>query len=155
MDRREECGSIGSESSSIEVYFKVFGEVVGKGRPRFTTRGGFPRAVTPAKTRTYEERVRTEYIEECGVKWDRTVPLEMIVNAYFEVPKSASKKAKERMILHERPTKKPDWDNIGKAVSDALNEIAYGDDAQIVSATVNKFWASESAIEVTIREVRT
>ena len=155
MDRREECGSIGSESSSIEVYFKVFGEVVGKGRPRFTTRGGFPRAVTPAKTRTYEERVRTEYIEECGVKWDRTVPLEMIVNAYFEVPKSASKKAKERMILSEYPTKKPDADNILKVIADALNLVAYGDDSQIVRATCRKFWAEESAIEVTIREVRT
>lgn len=32
----------------------------------------------------------------------------------------------------------PDWDNLGKLVSDALNKVAYKDDAQIVSGTVRK-----------------
>lgn len=155
MDRREECGSIGSENSSIEAYFKIDGEVVGKGRPKFTTRGRFPRAVTPAKTRAYEDRVRTEYMTECDHKWMNKEPLEMIVNAYFEVPRSASKKKQSKMILSEYPTKKPDADNILKVIADALNLVAYGDDSQIVRATCRKFWAEESAVEVTIREVRT
>ena len=34
------------------------------------------------------------------------------------------------MICDEiSPTKKPDWDNIGKIVSDALNKFAYKDDS--------------------------
>lgn len=34
------------------------------------------------------------------------------------------------------PTKKPDIDNIVKAVLDALNEVAYRDDTQVVELQV-------------------
>jgi len=51
-----------------------------------------------------------------------------------------------------RPTKKPDWDNIGKVIADSLNQIAYRDDAQIVSATVEKLYSLTPQVEVTIQE---
>ena len=36
------------------------------------------------------------------------------------------------------PAKKPDIDNIVKAVLDALNEVAYRDDTQVVELQVRK-----------------
>lgn len=39
-----------------------------------------------------------------------------------------------------RCLKKPDWDNVGKLVGDALNGVAYIDDAQIDDARVQKAW---------------
>lgn len=45
---------------------------------------------------------------------------------------------------------KPDWDNIGKAVCDALNGIAYKDDSQVVSANVYKVWASDGLPKVVV-----
>ena len=42
-----------------------------------------------------------------------------------------------------RPTKKPDFDNIAKIICDALNGIAYKDDASIVSAIVEKYYADD------------
>ena len=51
-----------------------------------------------------------------------------------------------------RPTKKPDWDNIGKVVCDALNGIAYRDDAQIVDSMVRKFYGEVPRVVVIIRE---
>ena len=38
--------------------------------------------------------------------------------------------------------RKNDWDNLGKAVSDALNGVAYEDDGQIWQAHVERWYAS-------------
>ena len=136
------------------VYFVVNGPVIGKSRPRFTTRNGYVTAYTPKKTLDYEKKVREAYLNEYQpLRWVDKEPLEMIVNAYFEIPKSASKKAKENMLLNEYPTKKPDFDNILKSIADALNGMAYEDDCQIVSATVNKFWSESAKAEITIRSI--
>lgn len=139
----------------MEIYFVVPGEVVGKGRPRFTTRGGYARAITPAKTRSYEEKVKACYLAEVPfqpMQWGNKEPIEMVVNAYFEIPKSASKKAKLEMLMNGRPTKKPDLDNVLKAVADALNGVAYSDDSQIVRATITKYWSETPKAEIIIRD---
>ena len=49
-----------------------------------------------------------------------------------------------------RPTRKPDFDNIGKVICDALNGIAYRDDAQIVDALVRKFYSDTPRVIVEI-----
>ena len=49
-----------------------------------------------------------------------------------------------------RPTKKPDADNIMKAVADALNGIAYKDDSQIVNVTIAKWYSDTPRVEVAI-----
>ena len=51
-----------------------------------------------------------------------------------------------------RPTKKPDFDNIGKIVCDSLNKRAYNDDAQVVDAQVRKFYSRNPRVVVTIQE---
>jgi Holliday junction resolvase RusA-like endonuclease len=50
----------------------------------------------------------------------------------------------------ERPTKKPDIDNIEKIIFDALNGIAYNDDSQIVSCWADKFYSTVPRVEVVI-----
>ena len=40
-----------------------------------------------------------------------------------------------------------------KMVADALNQVAYKDDTQIVDCQVRKFFSEEPRIEVIIREV--
>ena len=52
-----------------------------------------------------------------------------------------------------RPIKKPDMDNVIKMVADALNQVAYKDDTQIVDCQVRKFYSEEPRVEVIIREV--
>lgn len=70
----------------------------------------------------------------------------------MSIPSSKSKKFKQAAALGvERPTKKPDIDNIFKCVTDALSGIAYKDDKQIVAATVNKRYAEVPRVEVLIR----
>jgi Holliday junction resolvase RusA-like endonuclease len=45
---------------------------------------------------------------------------------------------------------KPDWDNVGKIISDALNEVAYKDDSQIYQCTVAKMYSDRPRVFVQI-----
>jgi Holliday junction resolvase RusA-like endonuclease len=52
----------------------------------------------------------------------------------------------------ERPTKKPDLDNLAKSVLDALNGVIYQDDSQIVSLHMTKVYSQYPGIDLLIRE---
>lgn len=139
----------------MNVFIKVLGEPVGKGRPRFSTKGGFPRAYTPAKTESYQKSIKAEYLENyIPLLFAPNTPLLIIVNAFMPIPKSTSKKNRISMLEgHIRPMKKPDADNILKAAMDALNGVAYEDDKQFVSTTCNKWYSEVPRTEIIIEEI--
>ena len=58
-------------------------------------------------------------------------PVDLDVIAWFERPKSKPKKL-------QHMTSKPDWDNLGKTIGDALNGILWRDDSVIVGGSVRK-----------------
>ena len=78
-------------------------------------------------------------------------PVQMRIEAYFPIPTAFSKKkaveASEGKIC---PQKKPDADNIAKIICDALNEVAYKDDTQIIELTIVKKYAKEPKVRVTL-----
>ncbi len=137
--------------------FTVYGEPVAKGRPRFSInrKRGYVTTRTPEKTVMYENLVRLEFHNQCGgEQFPEKAMLKMHVKAYFGIPTSASKKNKEMMISEQiRPTKKPDADNILKAVADALNTVAYHDDSSIVHASIDKYYSEKPRVEIRIEEV--
>lgn len=139
----------------MKIQFTVWGEPVGKGRPRFSGRNGFTSTYSPKTTVEYENLVKTAYKTQCGnAKFVENVMLDMRVYAYLSIPKSASKKKKEQMRIHKlRPTKRPDMDNILKIIADGLNKLAYHDDAQIVDAMVRKFYSDRPRVEITIQSI--
>ena len=117
------------------------GSPIGQGRPKFSTINGHPKAYDPEKSRNYKAYVRmlaTQAMQETG--FERIDgPCNVVIQAYFEVPKSKSKKFKERALGGlERPTKKPDLSNIVKGIEDALNGLAYKDDSSISSPNLYK-----------------
>ncbi|MCD8294913.1 MAG: RusA family crossover junction endodeoxyribonuclease [Clostridia bacterium] len=140
----------------MEVRFSVLGEPQGKGRPRFARRGAYVKTYTPEATEMYENLIRLEYRRQCGdYKFEDGSSVGMSVNAYYSVPKSASRKKAERMLAGDlRPNKKPDADNIMKVVADSLNGIAYRDDTQIAECEVNKYYGETPRIEVNIRDIK-
>jgi len=48
------------------------------------------------------------------------------------------------------PSKRPDLDNLGKAVKDALQSVCYRDDAQIVNVTMDKHFGDKPGVVVAI-----
>lgn len=131
--------------------FVVPGEPVGKGRPRFDTRGKYARAYTPKKTRDYETLVRMCWKLQSGKSFGEGVALVADIKAFFPIPKSLS--AKKRAELRGKPhIKKPDADNVEKAVLDALNSCAFPDDSAVADARTVKRYDDNPRVEVYITE---
>ena len=129
--------------------FTIPGEPVGKGRPR-VDRG---RAHTPKKTKAYEEKVKWCYLQAHGRMLEG--PIRMTVIALYYIPKSASKRAREAMLNGAlKPTKKPDIDNVIKCLMDALNGVAYKDDAQVVKIQALKYYGAQPKVIVRLSEIR-
>lgn len=138
-----------------KVEFTVYGVPKAKQRPRVAVINGFSRAYTPKQTIEYENLIRIEYgIQTKNFKFDDDSQLGMKLIAYFPIPKSVSKKVREMMlngtIMH---TKKSDADNVAKCFADSLNDVAYKDDNHICILHVEKRYAEQPRVEVTIWEV--
>lgn len=133
------------------MQFDVFIEPRGKGRPRFTKRGF---TYKDSKTEDAERAIRLAYAESYGTCFTKGEPLSLFVEATFPVPKSYSKE-KQQAIQQGflRPTKKPDGDNILKLVADALNGVAYYDDAQIVDMSVLKVYGDTPKLRIILNVI--
>ena len=137
----------------MQIMFTVYGEPVAKGRPRFSTRGKFPVAYTPEKTKTYESEVGIMAKAAMGASEPFKGALEAFIYVTFPVPASYSKKRTEACLKgSERPIKKPDIDNIAKCFLDAMNEIVYLDDTQVLTLHVTKVYGTVGMVEVMVKE---
>lgn len=123
------------------------GEPVPKARPRLGRNG---RTYTPAKTLAWERAAAwsiRQSIPESGLNES----LELVVDVYCSRPKAHSKR--RRLAREIKPTK-PDADNYGKAVCDALEKSGViVNDSRIWSLTVRKWWTGsqdEPRVEVVL-----
>ena len=134
------------------ISFTVPGDPFGKQRPRHTKWTGH--TYTPKETKNHEEVIAWTYRKNFGnFRFPDKTYIDIGIIAYIGIPKSASKAVREKMIAGEiRPTVKPDWDNIGKLVTDALNGIAYDDDKNIVDAIVRKYYSTIPRTVIFIKE---
>ena len=138
---------------TASVYFVVTGKPVGKGRPRASTRGGFVRMYTDAKTLGYEAAIADEAKLAMGQLEPFDTPVQMQVSCYNQIPKSWPKKMKQEANDDERfPNVKPDLDNVVKAILDALNGVVYRDDAQVINLVATKRYSTDPRVEVYIFE---
>ena len=132
----------------MKVSFTIEGEPVGKGRPRH----GKYKTYTPAKTKSVENNIAYLYKVNVGYYFEGYVKLKL--DLYYSIAKSDSKKKKLMKLNNElRPNKKPDIDNVVKLVADALNEVAYKDDTQLIELECRKFYSDIPRIEITIEDL--
>jgi len=132
------------------IRLTIPGEPMGKARPRMT-RGGI--VYTPAKTVNYETFIKELFIIKYPDFQPLEGPLRMSLSAWLKIPKKSKKKMMAMEKGEIRPTKKPDMSNILKAVEDALNNLAYLDDKQIVELKIKKLFNSRPRIELEIEEI--
>lgn len=109
---------------------------MGKARPRVVrSRSGATHSYTPRATAEAEALVREAY--EASVPGPYPTfpdgPVRVRVDCMRPLPKSRPKR-----VEWEHDVYKPDADNIAKLVLDALNGVAWGDDAQVVDLSVAK-----------------
>ncbi|MEY7998634.1 RusA family crossover junction endodeoxyribonuclease [Clostridium sp. Mt-5] len=128
----------------------VPGEPMGKQRPKFNR--WTKSAHTPEKTLNYETYVKELYVNNRLPMLEGYIRVHII--AFYKIPKSTSNKKRQQMLNNELlPDKKPDLDNVAKIICDALNTIAYLDDKQIVSLTVNKFYSEQPQVVVKLNQI--
>lgn len=123
----------------------------GKGRPRTRVIGKFATIYTDTKTRAYEASLAAVgRIAMGGLDPVGDIPLSAKVIAYMPIPVSwpASKK-RQALAGDIWPTGKPDMDNIVKML-DALNGIAFSDDAQIINMHSMKIYSDRPRLEIEI-----
>ena len=72
-------------------------------------------------------------------------PIELCIRAVYRVPSSWSKK---RAAEARWRTSRPDVDNLAKLICDALNEIVFGDDAQVATLIVQKMYGPIAGVTV-------
>lgn len=123
--------------------FTVPGAPQGKGRPRFT-RKGIP--YTPPATRAAEKRVRACYVEASGPRFPDDVAIAMALDVRVARPTShslvggdLSKRGRGHPLPIGRGT--VDVDNVAKLVLDALEGVAFRNDAQVTILVVERSWA--------------
>jgi Holliday junction resolvase RusA-like endonuclease len=140
------------------VTFVVEGDPVAQPRPRISTAGGFGRAYVPSGHGIHAYRLDVQAAARRAFRRPLDGPVEVVLQ--FELPRPKSHWCK-RGLSSSAPAYpgKPDWDNLSKAVCDALNAVAYHDDSQIVRTTVTKTYIPGRAVQgrttVSVWEVAT
>ena len=132
------------------ITFRVPGVPRGKKRPRFARRGNFVTTYQPEEDKKRESLIRACYLKAAGDIGPYDGPVAITIEALFTVPASWSQKKK---ACPGPMTSKPDLDNIVKSVLDALNKVAYLDDAQIVKQSSSKRRGANDEMTVTIERI--
>jgi Holliday junction resolvase RusA-like endonuclease len=134
------------------IKFTVPGEPVAKGRARAFVRGGRVAHYTPAKTERYEARVAIFAKQAMAGRTPLAGAVALHVVAHFGIPASWPKKLRQAALDgREHVTKKPDLDNIVKAIEDGMTGVCWIDDAQVVEISARKCYGAEPRVEVEVR----
>lgn len=142
--------------------FVVYGDPVGKQRPKATSFGGHARVYTPSKTLSYEALVKQSYLDSCEDIVDPSIsPVEVRISIYSRLSKAdfnskglPNKKGESKLRDETKNTKKPDIDNVCKSIIDGgLNGLVIQDDSQVVSLVASKRFDVIPRVEVEVYEV--
>jgi len=134
-----------------EVIFRcrVFGCPVPQGRPRafYNKAAGRITMYDPAASRSWKTDIKLQVLKD---RPRDLVPAlgALILTLTFFLPRPRSLPKRVR-----HPIRKPDADNLAKAVKDALRGIIYKDDAQVITLHVAKVYHEAPGVEIVLEEV--
>lgn len=141
------------EKESATVAFVIPGTPVGKGRPKFARRGNFVTAYTPEKTASYENLVKMAAAKAMAGRQIIIGAVCVGIHLFVTPPASWSQKKQREAISGAGgvyPTSKPDVDNVIKGIFDAMNEIVWKDDKQVVDVVVSKRYCTTARAVVEV-----
>jgi Holliday junction resolvase RusA-like endonuclease len=133
------------------ITFIVPGEAIGKGRPRVSTIGGHARMFTPKKTANYETLIAMAAQQAMQGRELIGGPVMMELAIRVAVAASWSKKKTAEALAGDvMPTKKPDADNVLKAICDGINGIVFKDDVQVVNVSLSRRFSETPGVSVRV-----
>jgi Holliday junction resolvase RusA-like endonuclease len=136
----------GSTKNKIE--FLVPGEPVAQIRPRFSARLVNGKIITNVRRDQPEQEGYFIQMIEKQLPDDFQIftgPVILHIDCRLRRPKSHYRAGKYSHLIKPSaplfPQKTPDWDNLGKFVSDCFNKLIYEDDKQVIDARVQRFYS--------------
>lgn len=129
----------------MTLTFVVPGPPVGKQRARVTRKGY---AYTPAKTVNYEALIKQCFAAKYPGHLPYEGPVSIGIQVYMTPSKEIARKIAKGAIIY--CVKRPDCSNVLKSIEDALNGLAYKDDAQIWTVDVKKLYGEKPYVAVRI-----
>lgn len=137
--------------SKKEVILKIVIDIIPEPTPR-------PRLGHGGRFYVKNSRDNNEFIELMSSRYDdikniiKDKECEIDIKNYFPIPKSFNK---VNTLLAElgiiRPITKPDWDNLGKTYSDAIQPWIVYDDALFVDGSSHKYYSLKPRVEIQIK----
>jgi Holliday junction resolvase RusA-like endonuclease len=131
----------------MAITFSLPGDPVPQPRPRVSTACGFARAYVPKDHPIHAYRHAVAVAARAAGVRQATGPVSVIIDAVFARPKSHLNKSGVKPTAPALP--RPDVDNLGKAVLDALQDVM-GDDTNVSRLLVEKSWGTEGRTTVRI-----
>lgn len=135
----------------MELKFNVIGKIQPKQRPRFVRKGAYIQTYTPEPTLKYQKLVADSYCEKYGNLKPLTGALIVEINAFFNVPKSYSKKKKAELMGKPNTQHNGDIDNVAKSILDGLNGLAWEDDTIVYDLHIRKYYSDDDIERVEVR----
>lgn len=106
----------------MKYSFEIKERAIGKQRPRYSLKNH--RMYTPTKTSTFEEKVKwafkSKYNIETGINMN---PFKAKITIKSKPAESLGRKAKEELIKNMWDLRRPDIDNITKAILDVIARV--------------------------------
>jgi Holliday junction resolvase RusA-like endonuclease len=131
----------------VTFSLRVYGLPVPQGRPRaFVAAGGHASVYDPANSRAWKNVVRAQVI---AARPAAPMLGAVALTLTFFLPRPVSL---PRKVVHH--IKRPDADNLAKAVKDALRGLVYRDDSQVVRLAVTKCYDAQPGVDILAVEPR-
>lgn len=121
--------------SERSVVVEIPGEPHAQGRPRATVIGGHARVYERPEDRNWKATAQQHMLDACDGE-PLEGPIRLLVVAVFTCPLSAFRKRNPAQRRYH--TKRPDGDNVLKAIKDAATGVLWLDDSQVADARIIK-----------------
>ena len=115
--------------------YTILGDPRPQGRPKFFRRGNFVGAYDPKQSRDYKQTLAAQLAAQSPEFIEQGKAVSIYVEFIFARPKSLPKRVEDHV-------KKPDLDNLIKALKDAAKGILWHDDSQVVQLSARKIYGS-------------
>jgi Holliday junction resolvase RusA-like endonuclease len=132
--------------------FTFIGVPKAQGRPRFARRGKFVTAYDPKDSAQYKNNVAAQIVAQKPVLIGQGIAIKLTLGFILPRPQGhygAKGNVKEK-YKSMRHVKKPDSDNLVKAIKDSLTGIVWYDDSQIDYTIVQKSYGDEPKAFITV-----
>ena len=134
-----------------EFILVINGNPVSASRPRVAQRSSYYNEPYRSYKATLAKETANALPKDSGLLFEPYAPLSVEIVYEMPIPKMSAKKANEMIGMYH--TKKPDLDNLDKAILDAMSGRVFKDDSQVCKLSAVKKYSYTPCTIVIVRKI--